>query len=82
MRFRIKQAKLRSDLKDAEMELHTEFKAIQDNIASYVKTLNKTGSKRALTKEETKMLKEFSKILTRIEKVVDLKMKNIIEKDL
>lgn len=82
MRFKIKQAKLRSDLHDAEMELHTEFTAIQANIDTYVKTLKKTGTKRDLTKEETKMLKEFSKVLTRIEKVVQLKIKNIEEKDL
>jgi hypothetical protein len=82
MRLKIKQAKLRSDLHDAEMELHTEFVAIQNNIDAYVKTLSKTSKKRDLTKEETKMLKEFSKVLTRIEKVVNLKIKNIEDKDL
>jgi Asp-tRNA(Asn)/Glu-tRNA(Gln) amidotransferase C subunit len=54
----------------------------QHHVDAYVKTLSKTSKKRDLTKEETKMLKEFSKVLTRIEKVVNLKIKNIEEKDL
>ncbi len=76
-KFSILKKKLRKEVKDAEESLHKAFDLLKEDVGDQIKLLDKTKSKRKLTKEEEKVIKHLKKDLNDAEKFIKKEIKDI-----
>lgn len=74
--------KIRNDLMHTEQDIHKVFAMLNEDTKRRMKLLEKAGSERKLTKEETKMLTEFSGDLRDAEKYLTKEIQDIEDRDL
>lgn len=67
----------RKETKEAEQMLHKEIKMLKNNIKDQIKLLEKTKSKRELTREENKIIKQMKSDLDSAEKLIRREIKDI-----
>jgi hypothetical protein len=75
--FRKKLKNLRKEVREAESALHKAFDLLKEDIREQVKMLEKTKSKRELTEEEEKIIKQFRKYLDDTEKFVRKEIEDV-----
>lgn len=75
--FRKKLNNLRKEVAEAESALHKAFDMLKEDIREQVKLLEKTRTKRQLTKEEEKIIKQLSKDLDDAERFVRKEIEDI-----
>lgn len=75
--FRKKLGKIRKEIHEAESALHKAFDSLKDDIREQVKILEKTRTKRQLTEEEEKIIKQLKKDLDDAEKFVRKEIEDI-----
>ncbi len=75
--FRKKLKNLRKEVREAESALHKTFDILKEDIHEQVKLLEKTKTKRRLTEEEEKIIKQLRKDLDNTEKFVMKEIKDI-----
>lgn len=71
---------IRRDIKSAEASVHKAFKLLRENVSEQIITLEKAKSKRALTKEEEKVIRNLQENLTKSEEYLEEEIQNIEEK--
>lgn len=69
--------RLKKEVREAETALHKAFDLLKENIREQVKMLEKTKTKRQLTEEEEKVIKQFGKYLDDAEKLVRKEVEDI-----
>ena len=69
--------RLRKEVREAESALHKAFDLLKDNIQEQIKMLEKTRTKRQLTEEEEKILKQFKSKLGDAEKFIKKEIEDI-----
>lgn len=69
-RVSVTRKRLRMGIQVAESALHKSFNLIREDIKENIEMLEKTNSKRELTKEEDKILKQLKRNLTEAEKFI------------
>ncbi|MFY9461710.1 MAG: hypothetical protein WAP51_00715 [Candidatus Sungiibacteriota bacterium] len=77
--FRKKLKNLRKEVREAESALHKAFDMLKEDIRDQVKLLEKTRTKRQLTEEEEKIIKQLRKDLDDAEKFVRKEIEDIEE---
>ncbi len=75
--FRKKLGKIRKEVHEAESALHRAFDLIKEDIRSQIKLLEKTKTKRQLTGEEEKIIKQLRKDLDNAEMIVRKEIEDI-----
>lgn len=75
--FRKKLKNLRKEVREAESALHKAFDMLKEDIYDQVKLLEKTRTKRQLTEEEEKIIKQLRKDLDDAEKFVRKEIEDI-----
>jgi len=75
--FRKKLKNLRKEVREAESALHKAFDMLKEDIREQVKLLEKTRTKRQLTEEEEKIIKQLRKDLDDAEKFVRKEIEDI-----
>ncbi len=75
--FRKKLGKIKKEVREAESALHKAFDALKEDIRDQVKLLEKTRTKRQLTEEEEKIIKQLRKDLDDAEKFVRKEIEDI-----
>lgn len=75
--FRKKLKNLRKEVREAESALHKAFDMLKEDIRDQVKLLEKTKTKRELTEEEEKIIKQLRKDLDDAEKFVRKEIEDI-----
>ena len=76
-KFYIFKSRIRKEAREAERTLHKEFSLLKRNIRSQIRLLEKTKSKRELTKEENKAVKDLKDSLDNVEGIVGKEIKDI-----
>jgi hypothetical protein len=76
-KFSLFRKKLKKEVSEAEAATHQAFDQLTESVRRHVKMLEKTGRKRALTKEEEKIVKYCKKNLAGTEKCVVQEIKGI-----
>ncbi len=71
--------RLRKEVREAESALHKAFDLLKESIREQIKILEKTGTKRQLTKEEEKILKQLESNLDDAEKFIRKEIEDIEE---
>ena len=69
--------KLKKEVHEAKSSLHEAFDILREDIREQIKTLEKARTKRQLTQEEEKIIKQLKKDLTRAEKVIRKEIEDI-----
>ena len=69
--------RVRKEVREAETVLHKAFDLLKENIREQIKILEKARSKRQLTEEEEKIIKQLKKNLDDAEKVVRKEIEDI-----
>lgn len=77
--FREKLKNLRKEADKAELAIHKAFDVLKEDIRDQVKLLEKTRTRRQLTEEEEKIIKQLRKDLDDAEKLVKKELQNIEE---
>jgi hypothetical protein len=67
------------DIRDVETSMHKAFDLLRENVRDQVKTLEKARTKRSLTKEEEKVIKELQENLEKSEAFLEQKITRIEE---
>jgi hypothetical protein len=80
-KFALFKKKIRNKIIEAENKLHKAFKLLRGDVRDQVKLLEKTKSKRSLTKEEEKIKKELKQSLIEAEKLIKSGIKSIKKRD-
>ncbi len=75
--FRKKLGKIKKEVREAESALHKTFDMLKEDIRDQVKLLEKTRTKRQLTEEEEKIIKQLRKDLDDAEKFVRKEIEDI-----
>lgn len=68
---------MRKEIREAESALHKAFDVLKEDIRDQVKLLEKTRTKRQLTEEEEKIIKQLRKDLDDAEKFVRKEIEDI-----
>ena len=76
-RFSLLRKRLRKEVGEAESALHKAFDLLKEDIREQVKMFEKTKTKRELTEEEEKVIKQFKKHLDIAEKFVKKEIEDI-----
>ncbi len=76
-KFKHMRNRLRKEVNEAEQALHKAFDLLREDIREQVKMLEKTKTRRELTKEEEKVIKRLKKDLGDAEKFVKKEIKDI-----
>lgn len=76
-KFSALRKRLRKEVREAESALHKAFNLLKDDIRKQIKMLEKTRTKRQLTEEEEKIIKQLEKDLDDAEKFVKKEIKDI-----
>lgn len=76
--FRKKLKNLRKEVREAESALHKAFDILKEDIRDQVKLLEKTRTKRQLTEEEEKIIKQLRKNLDDTEKFVRKEIEELV----
>ena len=69
--------KIKKEVREAESALHKAFDLLKEDIRKQVKMLEKTSTKRELTEEEDKILKQFKGHLDDAEKFIRKEIEDI-----
>jgi len=69
--------KIKKEVQEAEQTLHKAFALFKKDIREQIKLLEKTRTKRQLTEEEEKIIKQFRKDLDDAEKFVRKEIEDI-----
>ena len=69
--------RLRKETREAEMALHKKFDLLKENIRGHIKMLEKANTRRRLTEEEDKILRQFNKNLEDAERFVGKEIEDI-----
>lgn len=75
--FRNKLRKIKKEVREAESALHKAFDMLKEDIRDQVRLLEKTRTKRQLTEEEEKIIKQLRKDLDDAEKFVKKEIEDI-----
>jgi len=75
--FRKKLGKIKKEVREAESALHKAFDLLKDDIREQIKLLEKTRTKRQLTDEEEKIIRQLKKDLDDAEKFVRKEIRDI-----
>lgn len=76
-RFSIFKQNLRAEVKDVESAVHKSFALLREEVEKHVVLLEKTEAKRALTREEKKMLAQFKSNLADAETFIEKEVADI-----
>lgn len=76
-KFTLFRKRLQKEIHEAESALHKSFDLLKENIREQVKMLEKTKTKRQLTEEEEKIVRQLSKNLDDTEKFVKKEIEDI-----
>jgi len=69
--------RLRQEVREVESALHRAFESLKDDMQKQIKMLEKTRSKRQLTAEEEKIVKQLKRNLDNAEKLIGKELENI-----
>ena len=69
--------KIKKEVREAETVLHKAFDSLKEDVREHIKLLEKTKTKRQLTEEEEKIIKQLRKDLDNAEKFVSKEIKDI-----
>ena len=75
--FRKKLGRIKKEVREAESALHKAFDLLKDDIRDQIKLLEKTRTKRQLTEEEERIIKQLKKDLDDAEKFVRKEIQDI-----
>jgi hypothetical protein len=67
-------------IRNAESSVHKAFDLLRENVREQIKTLEKAGKKRELTKEEEKVIKHLQDNLTKSEEFLEKEISDIEDK--
>ncbi len=76
-KFSLMRKRLRKEVREAESALHKAFDLLKENVRGQIKMLEKTSTKRQLTEEEEKVIKQLKKDLDDAEKFVKKEIEDI-----
>jgi len=76
-KFSLLRKRLRKEVTEAELVIHKAFDLLKDDIREQIKMLEKTRTKRELTEEEEKIIKQLKKDLDDAEKFVRKEIEEI-----
>jgi len=76
-KFSLMRKRLRKEVREAESALHKAFDFLKEDIREQIKMLEKTRTKRRLTEEEEKVIKQLKKDLDNAEKFVRKEIEDI-----
>ncbi|MDZ4260606.1 MAG: cohesin domain-containing protein [Candidatus Sungbacteria bacterium] len=71
---------VKKEVREAEQALHQAFYLLKEDVRTQIKMLEKTRTKRQLTQEEEKIVKQFKKDLNNAEKFVKKEIQDIEQK--
>ncbi len=76
-KFKLLRKKLKKEVREAELSLHKSFDLLRDSVREKLKLLEKAKSKRELTEEEARIIKQLRQDLDKAERAVQKEIGDI-----